>query len=727
MRRALIWTVPVWVLGFATAQADEATPVEQVTVTATRTAKPVDEAPATVSVISSQQIEDQLVNDIKDLVRYEPGVAVRRSPARFTAAGSSTGRDGDSGFNIRGLEGDRVLIQTDGVRIPDAFGFGPQAVGRGDYADLGLLKSVEILRGPASALYGSDGLAGAVSYITKDPDDFLRAGQAWGGQARGGYASEDDSWSEGIALAGRNGPWQAMVAYTRRDGHELDNMGSNDVANTDRTTPNPQDFSSNAALAKLVYAPSETHRARLTWDHLDRQVDSDVLSAIAKPPLTSTSTVGLKARDDMDRDRVSLDYRYKGGEGLISAGYVVGYFQTSHTTQYSAEDRNTAADRTRRNTFDNRVYGLSGQLESRLQTGAVSHHFVYGADVSLTRQTGLRDGTVPSVGDSFPSRAFPITDYTLAGVFVQDEITAFAGRLSLYPALRYDYYDLDPKADPLFTTFTPRAQSDGRLTPRLGVVFQATPVLGLFANYAQGFKSPEPSQVNNGFSNPLINYRSVSNPDLKPETSQTVEAGARLKGGRWSASLTGFAGWYDDFIEQVQVSGNFTPTNPAVFQYVNLGEVTITGVEAKADAVLGHGFTGRLAASYARGTQRSNGVSSPLDSIEPVKVVAGLSWREPAGRFGGQISATYSAGKSQARAGGACAPDCFTPPSFGIVDLTGWWNINDRVTARAGVFNLLDEKYWWWSDVRGLSNASTVTDAYTQPGRNVGLSLTLRL
>jgi len=726
MRRVLMLTVPVWVLGFAAAQADEATPVEPVTVTATRTAKPVDQAPATVSVISSQQIDDQLVNDIKDLVRYEPGVAVRRSPARFTAAGSSTGRDGDSGFNIRGLEGDRVLIQIDGVRIPDAYSFGPQSVGRGDYADLGLLKSVEILRGPASALYGGDGLAGAVSYVTKDPEDFLKPGQVWGGQARVGYASQDDSWSEGATVAGRDGPWGVMLAYTRRDGHELDNKGSNGVANIDRTTPNPQDSGSNAALAKLVYAPSDTHRVRLTWDHLDSQLDTNVLSAIAKPPLTATSAVGLRAQDDIKRDRLSLDYRYKGDGGPISAGYLVGYFQTSRTEQFSFETRNTALARTRLNTFDNRVYGLSGQLESRLTTGAVEHHFVYGGDVSLTRQTGVRDGTVPSMGDSFPTRAFPVTDYVLAGLFVQDEIGLMGGRLNLYPALRYDYYDLDPKADPLFTTFTPRAQSDGRLTPRLAAVFQATPNIGLFANYAQGFKSPEPSQVNNGFSNPIINYRSVPNPDLKPETSQTLEAGARFKGRRWSASVTGFAGWYDDFIEQVQVSGSFTPTDPALFKYVNLGEMRITGVEAKAEAELGHGLTGRLAASYARGTQKSDGVSTPLASIEPFKLVAGLGWREPAGRFGGQLSATYSDGKSRSRTGGTCAPNCFTPPSFTVVDLTGWWSLGDRAVLRAGVFNLFDQKYWWWSDVRGLSTASTVTDAYTQPGRNAGASLTVR-
>lgn len=61
-----------------------------------------------------------------------------------------------------------------------------------------------------------------------------------------------------------------------------------------------------------------------------------------------------------------------------------------------------------------------------------------------------------------------------------------------------------------------------------------------------------------------------------------------------------------------------------------------------------------------------------------------------------------------------------------MLDLTAYWNVSDRVTARAGVFNVLDETYGWWSDVRGLSNTSTIKGAYTQPGRNFGVSLTLR-
>ncbi len=81
----------------------------------------------------------------------------------------------------------------DGVRVPDGYAFGAQNMGRGDYVDLDTLKSVEIVRGPASALYGSDGLAGSVNYFTKDPSDLLTGGKAFALRGRVGYASSDES------------------------------------------------------------------------------------------------------------------------------------------------------------------------------------------------------------------------------------------------------------------------------------------------------------------------------------------------------------------------------------------------------------------------------------------------------------------------------------------------------------------------------------------------------
>lgn len=712
-----------------TVDSAKVTALSKTTVTATRVEEAVDDVPATVSVIDAKQIEDELATDIKDLVRFEPGVAVRNSPARFTAAGSSTGRDGNSGFNIRGLEGNRVLILVDGVRVADAFSFGAQSMGRGDYVDLDVLKTVEILRGPASALYGSDGLAGAVSFTTKDPDDFLDANANWGVRSRVGYAYADASMSEGLAAAGRAGAWQALVAYTRRDGSEQDNQGTNASADVTRTTPIPQDIASNAALGKLVFAPNDAHRLRLTLDHLDHRADSNVLSARAVPPLGATSTLALDARDDIKRDRLSIDHRYQGQAPWLTSARTSLYYQTSRTQEYAAEDRNTMADRTRYNTFDNKVVGFGSQLTSVFSIGELSQQLVYGIDASQTRQEALRNGTIPPPGEGFPTRAFPTTDYRLAGAYVQDDIRVLDERLALYPALRCDYYSIKPTSDPLFTANVPQSQHDTHLSPKFGAVLRITDAVSVFANYGGGFKAPAASQVNTGFTNPIQNYRSISNPGLKPETSETVEAGLRLRFAGASASIAGFSGRYQDFIDQLQVGGNGTAANPTVFQYINRGRVQIDGAEFNAEAELGSGFVAQTAASYARGTATTEGIDTPLNSVEPWKLVAGVSWHNTSRRYGGQVIATHSAGKEISRVDqSACSPPaCFTPPGFTIVDATAWWNLSDALTLRAGLFNLTDEKYWWWSDVRGQSSTLAVLDAYTQPGRNASVSLTWRL
>ncbi|SFK69632.1 TonB-dependent hemoglobin/transferrin/lactoferrin family receptor [Caulobacter sp. UNC279MFTsu5.1] len=719
--------------------ADAAVELDKVTVTATRSETRQQDAPVTASVISDQDIEDGLVKDIKDLVRFEPGVSVRSAPARFTAAGASTGRDGAAGFNIRGLEGNRVLILVDGVRVPDGYAFGAQNMGRGDYVDLDTLKSVEIVRGPASALYGSDGLAGSVNYFTKDPSDLLKDGKAFGLRGRVGYASADESWTKTLTAAGQTGRWEGMIAYTRRDGEGQKTAGKNDSANTDRTTANPEDDRSNAVLARVVYALDDRNRFRLTYDHLDHDTDWTVLSAIAKPPLAATSVLGLTAWDRVKRDRVSLDHRFTGGQGLIRSATTTLYYQDSTTRQYSAEDRNTAADRTRDATFDNEVFGAALELHSQAVLGGVTHKFVWGGDASITRQEGVRDGTIPPAGETFPTRAFPTTDYTLAGAYAQDEIAA--GPVTFYPAVRFDYYKLEPKQDALFTANVPASQSENHVSPKLGVVWKATDLVTVFANAAAGFKAPSPSQVNNGFANLASNYMSISNPDLKPETSQTFELGLRLNRPTWNASVTGFTGRYDDFIEQVQVRGAFTAADPAVYQYINQSKAEITGAEARFAAELGGGFTLQGAASYARGHSENNGRKAPLTSVDPVKVVAGLSYRDPAGRFGGALNAVHSARESAGRSGVSCsttvvvngAPQtrtgsdyCWMPKEFTVLDLTAYWNVTDNVTLRGGVFNLTGQTYAWWSDVRGLADNSVVKDAYTQPDRNYSVSLAVK-
>lgn len=725
-----------------------------ITVTATRLAQKVDDVPVTVSVITDRQIADQLMSNIKDLVRFEPGVSVRRAPSRFGAASGATGRDGNAGFNIRGLEGNRVLIQVDGVRVPDGFDFGAQSAGRGDYVDVGLVKSVEILRGPASALYGSDGLAGAVSFITSDPVDFLREGRTVAGLGRVAYDSADRQFSETAILAARSEDWSALLAYTRRDGHELDNMGTNNSANARRTTPNPQDTFSNALLGKIVWQPSDAHRVRVTIDHYDDHIRTNVLSGITPPPVApntpaANSVIGLTARDETRRDRVSLDWRYTG-TGALAAAQIALWYQQARNRQFSAEDRLISADRTRLNTFDNRVFGASAELRSDVTTGALAHRFVYGGDVSVTRQKGVRDGTVPTPPDVFPTRAFPVTDFTLAGAYLGDEIAAAVGAVTLYPVLRFDHYSLNPQKDPLLPNFASAGQSGSRLSPKVGGVVKLGGGVSLFGNYARGFKAPSPTQVNQFFQNLAQGYTSIPNPDLRPETSETWEGGVRLSDGPVSAGVTGFTGQYRNFISQQVVSGAFTPANPAVFQFINLNRVKIEGVEGRIDMRAASGVSGRMAISYAKGTvTEPDGSRQPLSTIDPLKLVAGIGYDAPERRFGGQIIATHSAQKelgsttftkivnNRETAQTVCSNQpCYRPGGFTILDATAYVRIGEALTLRAGVFNIFNTKYAWWSDVRGLAGVGTnpaapalppaIADAFTQPGRNVSASITAR-
>lgn len=725
--------VPVMAEAGAEGAADDS--ATTITVTATRLPQPTSEVPAVVTVISDEKIADDLASDVRDLIRFEPGVSVRRAPSRFGAAFASTGRGGNESFNIRGIEGNRVLVQVDGIRVPDGFSFGAQSAGRGDFVDIGVVKSVEILRGPASALYGSDGLAGAVSFITSDPTDLLTDGESFTGLIRAGYDSADNEFTETAIAATSAGQFSILGAYTRRDGNALKNNGlataTRDAPDNRRTAPNPQDTASNAALGKIVWMPNDNNRIRLTVDHLDARTVTEVLSGRAAPPVLPATTLGatavldLDARDMTKRDRVSLDWRITDS-GIVDFLQVSAYRQQGKNRQFSDEDRNTALDRTRINEFENRVVGGAFEARSVFKTGSVDHTLLYGGDYSVTRQKGLRDGTVPTPPDVFPTRAFPVTDFTLSGLYLADQIVFGDGAIRLFPAVRFDYYKISPRTDPLLPAFFVSSGQDGsRLTPKFGAVIKIAGEWSVFGNYASGFQAPSPIEINQFFDNPSafpFAYRTLRNPDLRPETSETFEGGLRLNSKAVDLSVTAYSGRYRNFISQVQVGGTGTAANPILFQYQNLNRVKVEGIEGRFEARNDWGLTGTLAIAYAKGDQFDQAnIVSPLQTIDPLKLVIGLGYRASDGKFGGQIILTHAARKEEDR-----APGIFRPDDYTILDATVFFRLAERFTLRAGVFNLLDKSYIEYADVRGLAPTSTITDAFTQPGRNFSASLSIK-
>ncbi|HEJ2438746.1 TPA: TonB-dependent hemoglobin/transferrin/lactoferrin family receptor [Burkholderia multivorans] len=698
--------------------------LDPVTVTATRTATAASRTAASVSVIDADDLDEQQATNIKDALRYEPGITVRRTAYRPGSAALGGGRDGDSSINIRGLEGNRVMLMEDGIRLPNAFSFGPLEAGRGDYTDLDTLKRIEIVRGPASALYGSDGLTGAVNFITKDPQDLLSIyRKPIYFSFRPSYDSTDRSIGATVSAAGGNDRIQGMIIADGRRGHEIDTRGSNNAAGTLRTTSNPQHVYSESLLGKLVLTPTVRDTIRLTAETVQRRVGTDVLSAIVAP-----ATLGLTTSDRLERNRFSADYAFRDDASRsLQNAHVQFYYQEATQDQYAFETRGTLPSRSRDNRYRERTFGGSAFAESGFSTGPLAHKLLGGVDGSLSRITNLRDGTVPGVGETFPNKAFPDTDYTLFGAFVQDQIGY--GRLLVTPGLRFDTYRLKPAGnDPLFTGRAVSTHAN-ELSPRVAVLYEIAPALIPYLQYAHGFRAPTPDQVNSSFSNPVYGYTSIGNPNLKPETSDTFEAGLRGRAGtgygtiRYSAAA--FTGRYRNFIARTTIAGSGRPTDPFVFQYVNFADARVHGIEGRADWAMPNGITLRTALALTRGSTQNNGAASqPLNTVNPFSAVFGVRY-EPTERWFVQTDLLFQAAKRDKDIDRSdCSKRaCFAPPSSLVVDLRGGYRFNKHVSATVGIRNLFDRKYWNWSDVRGIAADSPVLDAYTSPGRTVAVSM----
>lgn len=709
--------------------------LKEVVISGSRSEQDPDTLPQSIDVINARQIEERQIRDIRDVARDLPNVSVQRSPARFTI-GAQTGRDGNAGFNIRGLDGNRVLMLVDGVRQPRSYLFQSEsAVGR-DYVDIGLVKRIEVVRGPTSALYGSDGIAGMVNFITKDPVDFLRDGRTFGGQAQIGYEGDIDGWRAGATLAGRprdSLEWLLSVNGTR--GHELENMGSNAVANTDRTAPNPQTDEGRSVLGKLVLRPGGGQKHVFTAEYVDKSSDYDLLSNITKLPQNSTATsiiVGANAKTDMRRNRLAWDGSWQLDAPWAERLQAMLAWQQGRSNEYQFQDRMplTAApapDRSRNTFYQERVLQGNLQAATTVRSGSgIVQRLTYGIDYSQVRVENLQTGVTPPAGETYPLKRFPDTKESSAALYVQDEIVL--GRWAITPGLRHDRFEIDASPNGYTARTPPVSLTDSATSPKLGVVFQASDAWSVYGQYAAGFKAPTAGQVNGFFANPVANYSSISNPNLKPEKSQNFELGLRGRLQNLRLGLAVFTSRFKDFIvDNQQVGGNFTAADPAVFQSVNVARVKLDGFEFKGEADLGRVGPGTLAMPFAyghvRATDRNTG--RPINSVNPDRVNLGLvyAW----GPLTTRLDAVYRAKKKDSDIDSSALAQQratqFATPSATTLDVSAQWRIRPDLRLTAGVYNLTDRKYWNWSDVNGVASTQATLDAWTQPGRYAKLTL----
>jgi len=711
-----------------------------VVVNATRQATDALTTAATISVIDQTQMQDNLATDFRELFRYEPGIAVKREPR---------GRGAEAGIEVRGIGGQRLVMLVDGVRLPNGY------VAAG--ANLGQLKldpaslsRVEVLRGPASSLYGSDALAGVVLFRTLSPTDFLDDTRNVAGNGSIGYDGADNGRSATANLAFRAGPTQNLISVTMREGHELENNDSS-------VRPNPQNIRQQNVLLKSIFDLGSAQTLTLTGEYYNQSVKTDQ-DSLAVPIAGGTRINRSTADDDSTRSRLGLAYRWDAKAGWFDTLKAQIDYQRSTSKERTAEDRRPpgAAPVLLRDTllsYREPQWSGSFQLDGHATAGATTHRWVGGVDLLSKSISFYNDaseraaaGGAPTNvvdGEVYPRKIAPDTDVRNIGLFLQDEISFGDGRFKLTPSVRYDYYKLSPKPDAEFANANvansePVGLSKSAFTPRLGLSYEWRPKQVVYANYVTGFRMPTYDQLNRIGQVPVATFIHdfIPSPDLKPERSRGVELGVRGESDRGAYELAGFYNRYKDFIDTQMIAyippgASGGPRAIRRFQSRNIGEVEIYGIEAKGSLSLNRWIDSkdrwRLigAAQWSMGNDLTN--DQPLNSVQPFKLVAGLAWDAAGGQYGGQLIGNFVSAKKRVNEDltqtGPTAPVPLTTAGYTTVDMTGYVRVGKQATLNLAVFNLFDRKYYDWSVVSGLTGNDARLAAYTSPGRTVSANL----
>ena len=704
--------------------------LETMTVVGTRTERDAAEVAATITVIDADRIERELARNIADLVRFEPGVSVGGTGSRF----------GLTGFNIRGMDGNRVLTLIDGVRVPEEFSFGPFLSSRRDFVDVDGLSRAEIARGPISALWGSDAIGGVVAFTTLQPHDYLAPERPFHGGVKLGYASADKGVNGAVTLATGDDNAAVLLRHTRREASEQENAGSVGGFGPMREAPDPQSIASDNTVVKAGFSWADAHRVAISADRFAGTTDTRILSDYGVV-VFGTTVDTRDATDERTRQRLSLDYSFDGDATWLDRGRLGVYQQESDTEQHTREQRTTPArqEQTRRRDsfFSQRIVGALGQGEKALATGAVRHLLSFGFEYQQTESASLRDGgTFAADGrpvrefSPLPTRDFPLTDVMQFGVYLQDEVSVLDGRLAFTPSLRHDVFDADAQVDDVYLdgnpgSPTPADYEQSETTAKFGVMWAFSSTASAYARYSQGFRGPPFDDVNVGFTNFLGGYKTIANPELESERSTGFEVGLRATGSAGQLGVAVFRNDYEDFIESFAIAPTFLPfrgIDPVdgmlTFQSINREEVRISGAEVTASADLGGlhgglaGWSLRAALAYAEGEDL--GVDQPLNSVDPLTGVLGLGYVPAHRRWRAEAIWSGAWGKENADID-ANAPR-FASAGYGTLDLLADVRLAERVRVNLGLFNVADKAYIRWVDTAGIGGDAPAR--FTQPGFN---------
>lgn len=698
------------------------------------------------TTLSAADLQKRGANDFGSIMRYEPLISATGSAGGSSSGKSGFDRAGYSGYNIRGLESNRVGLDVDGIPLPDATGrpyvsrvgnntFG---IGRGDYIDPYMFGSVEIEKGATAVDQPNASIGGNVSFHNKSADDYLSGSKNSYFGYQSNYNSADRSWHNGITAAAGDDELRGLFVYSRRDGQETQN-------NSGVKQAYPANWHSDAFMTSGIWQPNDQHKLSATFDyyHKTNHTHYDGWD-------TSGNTVWGTSQQQSDTRRfgVSLADEWTPYSDLLDTLTTRLYWQKteSHDNTWmpssaSAWERVYSDYNTRSLGFDTRATKIVGRHELSAGVNARTE----------STERPFRQSPTPSQYSVIMQPQADSRSYTVAG-YLQDKINfdLDSHGFAVIPGVRVMYQNTKPRnlsdltagssvlTEEQLETLYGSGNSDTEVLPSLTLQYDLTPALITYLQYKRGVEFPTASQLygswNLGSSYAgRAQYALVGNADLDTETSNNFEWGVKgqaVEGVTVNASL--FYNQYKNFIAYtrytragnpdkfVNVPGNIYTT----YQAENRDKAYIYGAELATKLNFGSWFqqVDGLSATFALGYNEGKSKSSysgdkyvDLDSVAPLKAIVGLAWDDVQRGYGAAVTATFVKGKRATETNresytnsGAALTDATSEymrvPGYGMVDATAYWQVAKNVRLSGGIYNLTDRKYWDYTSSRELTS-----------------------
>jgi|TARA_B100001093_G_C26824137_1_gene1013253 hemoglobin/transferrin/lactoferrin receptor protein len=732
-KTAFLSLVSILFQGFLIAQEEV---IEETVVISAKYPVPLSEVIGSVDSISLRDIESRQVSDLRDLLDNTIGVSVTKDVY--------AGRTFNNTISIRGMGDKRVNLLIDGVRFGETY----NGYGR-DLVDTELLKRVEILKGPSSALYGSDGLAGAILYITKDPSD-LATDNSFYQSLNAGYDSDNEHSKFSYLAANVGERMEGLIQITTRD------LSETELHDDATKKPNPFSGKQSSIFLKGKYLISDNAGLTLTFDTQEWEGDinlsSDLGTSGYPQMISTTSALG---DDDGSRDRVSLSFDFSAQSRLYDNGSLSIYSQETDQRQVTNLNKNilgnfvngprgpqfvpnippTPINEFKDYIFDQSIEGFALQFFKSLKSeSGIRQNIVYGAEqesIDVTRpryrtETNLLTQAINSNigGELYPNKTFPDTETVRTAFFINNRID-ISDKTSIVVGARHDSYELNISVDQLFKNVNPFGyslveQDDSKTSLKFGFIRDLGNDLSFFYQYAEGFRSPDFFNSNLSFTNFAFRYTIVPNPELGPEESEGHEFGLRgsTNNGNWSLAI--YENDYKDFINSA--STGFTNTGLLRFEYQNLESVNIKGIEFQSS----FNVTENLSALFGFNSSTGEQEGIELTNIDPDQVIMGLLWSSPSGKLTIDSYIKDSDESPQGLPAACGRSGCETAlelPGHVLLDSFLGYSVNNNLSIRLAIRNITDEKYWNWTSVAGSNASDSNLEYFLNPGRNYSLSI----